>query len=315
MVDDEARHDRRRRRARRDGRAGRRRLPGPGHRAACALAENAVGGNAMRPGDVITHYGGRTTEVTNTDAEGRLVLGRRAGLRRRRARARRARRRRHAHRRDQGRARASGSAASSPTDDALAAHARRRRRGRRRAAVADAARGATTRSSLTSKVADADNAPGGPGAITAALFLQHFAGDAALGPPRHRLGRRLAGGRLRVDHGPDRLRAACAAALARAARAAGRRRPVSAHALTVRWSLADAPRRGRAARRVRRRHVARRFTAMADCGSRPGGCAGRVVRGLLRVRRPTPPGRRSRRPSPPARPRHRARRSSASRRS
>ena len=30
---------------------------------------------------------------------------------------------------------------------------------------------------LTSQVADADNAPGGPGAITAALFLQHFAGD------------------------------------------------------------------------------------------------------------------------------------------
>jgi leucyl aminopeptidase len=31
-------------------------------------------GSAMRPGDVITHFGGRTTEVLNTDAEGRLVL-------------------------------------------------------------------------------------------------------------------------------------------------------------------------------------------------------------------------------------------------
>jgi leucyl aminopeptidase len=30
---------------------------------------------------------------------------------------------------------------------------------------------------LSSKVADADNAPGGPGAIIAALFLQHFVGD------------------------------------------------------------------------------------------------------------------------------------------
>ena len=30
---------------------------------------------------------------------------------------------------------------------------------------------------LASKVADADNAPGGPGAITAALYLQAFAGD------------------------------------------------------------------------------------------------------------------------------------------
>jgi len=40
-----------------------------------AAAENAVSGNALRPGDVLRHYGGRTTEVTNTDAEGRLVLG------------------------------------------------------------------------------------------------------------------------------------------------------------------------------------------------------------------------------------------------
>ncbi|MGN6252075.1 MAG: leucyl aminopeptidase family protein, partial [Marmoricola sp.] len=38
------------------------------------IAENAVGGDAMRPGDVLRHYGGRTTEVVNTDAEGRLVM-------------------------------------------------------------------------------------------------------------------------------------------------------------------------------------------------------------------------------------------------
>jgi leucyl aminopeptidase len=38
------------------------------------LAENSVSGSAMRPDDVIRHYGGRTTEVRNTDAEGRLVL-------------------------------------------------------------------------------------------------------------------------------------------------------------------------------------------------------------------------------------------------
>jgi leucyl aminopeptidase len=38
------------------------------------IAENAISGSALRPGDVITHWGGRTTEVTNTDAEGRLVL-------------------------------------------------------------------------------------------------------------------------------------------------------------------------------------------------------------------------------------------------
>lgn len=37
-------------------------------------AENHVSGSAFRPGDVIRQYGGRTTEVTNTDAEGRLVV-------------------------------------------------------------------------------------------------------------------------------------------------------------------------------------------------------------------------------------------------
>ncbi|HVE77960.1 MAG TPA: leucyl aminopeptidase, partial [Gemmatimonadaceae bacterium] len=39
-----------------------------------AAAENMPSGTAMRPGDVIRHYGGQTVEVLNTDAEGRLVL-------------------------------------------------------------------------------------------------------------------------------------------------------------------------------------------------------------------------------------------------
>jgi leucyl aminopeptidase len=39
-----------------------------------AAAENMPSGSAMRPGDVIRHYGGTTSEVLNTDAEGRLVL-------------------------------------------------------------------------------------------------------------------------------------------------------------------------------------------------------------------------------------------------
>ncbi|UNX56581.1 leucyl aminopeptidase (plasmid) [Georgenia sp. TF02-10] len=39
-----------------------------------ALAENMIGGASMRPGDVITTYGGTTIEISNTDAEGRLVL-------------------------------------------------------------------------------------------------------------------------------------------------------------------------------------------------------------------------------------------------
>jgi leucyl aminopeptidase len=37
-------------------------------------AENHVSGSAYRPGDVVRHYDGRTSEVHNTDAEGRMVL-------------------------------------------------------------------------------------------------------------------------------------------------------------------------------------------------------------------------------------------------
>ena len=40
----------------------------------CALVENMPDGKAMRPGDVVTTMSGRTVEVLNTDAEGRLVL-------------------------------------------------------------------------------------------------------------------------------------------------------------------------------------------------------------------------------------------------
>ena len=39
-----------------------------------ALAENMPGSMAQRPGDVLTTYSGKTVEVLNTDAEGRLVL-------------------------------------------------------------------------------------------------------------------------------------------------------------------------------------------------------------------------------------------------
>jgi leucyl aminopeptidase len=38
------------------------------------LAENHVGSRAYRPGDVIKTFSGQTVEVTNTDAEGRLIL-------------------------------------------------------------------------------------------------------------------------------------------------------------------------------------------------------------------------------------------------
>jgi leucyl aminopeptidase len=38
------------------------------------MAENMVSGSAIRPGDVLTQYGGTTVEIQNTDAEGRLIL-------------------------------------------------------------------------------------------------------------------------------------------------------------------------------------------------------------------------------------------------
>ena len=42
--------------------------------AAIPSSENMPSGSAIRPGDVLTHRGGKTSEVLNTDAEGRLVL-------------------------------------------------------------------------------------------------------------------------------------------------------------------------------------------------------------------------------------------------
>lgn len=38
------------------------------------LTENLPGGNAYKPGDILKHYNGKTSEIISTDAEGRLVL-------------------------------------------------------------------------------------------------------------------------------------------------------------------------------------------------------------------------------------------------
>lgn len=38
------------------------------------LVENAVGGSATRPGDIVKGWGGKTVEILDTDAEGRLIL-------------------------------------------------------------------------------------------------------------------------------------------------------------------------------------------------------------------------------------------------
>jgi leucyl aminopeptidase len=138
-------------------------------------AENAIGGNALRPGDVVRHYGGRTSEVTNTDAEGRLVLAD---------------------------AMAWAVAHLDPAvlvDVATLTGAIKVALGQQVGGVfanddtlADALLecGISTgeplwrfplasvyEERLSSRVADSDNAGSGPGAIIAALFLQHFAGD------------------------------------------------------------------------------------------------------------------------------------------
>ena len=200
-----------------------------------AAAENAIGGAAMRPGDVIRHYGGRTTEVTNTDAEGRLVmadalayavdeigpdalvdiatltgamkvaLGLRTGGY-------------FADHEGLADAIAAASASSGERlwrmpladdyEELLELQGRRRRqRGRR---------------------------PGCDhrGAVPPALHRRR-----AVGPPRRGLDRRRPQRLGRVDRGSDRLRLAGAAALARERPA--RRHPM--RGLTVRWSLADAP--------------------------------------------------------------------------
>ena len=140
-----------------------------------AAAENAVSGNALRPGDVVRHYGGRTSEVTNTDAEGRLVLA------------------------DAISYAVSEIGPDVVVDVATLTGAMKVALGTQvggffanRDGLATALREASVASGeplwrfplsdayegkLSSTVADADNAPGGPGAITAALFLQHFVGD------------------------------------------------------------------------------------------------------------------------------------------
>jgi leucyl aminopeptidase len=49
--------------------------PGTPLMAVAPMVENMPGGNAQRPGDVVKAMNGMTVEVTNTDAEGRLILG------------------------------------------------------------------------------------------------------------------------------------------------------------------------------------------------------------------------------------------------
>jgi leucyl aminopeptidase len=140
------------------------------------LAENAVSGSAFRPGDVITHYDGSTSENTNSDAEGRIVL-----------------------------ADALGYAADVLHPDlvlnlATLTGANAVALGKRTAALfspwddlAEALAEAGTSTgermwrlplcddyvdNLRSDIADRISAPAGPGAVMAAMFLRDFFGDA-----------------------------------------------------------------------------------------------------------------------------------------
>jgi leucyl aminopeptidase len=138
-------------------------------------AENMLSGSSYRPGDVIRHVGGRTSEVGNTDAEGRLVLADALAYAAARLKpsvivdiatltgAMKV-------------ALGLGTAGLFATSDSLAGGL----------TAAGAAAGepvwrmpmpAEYEALLESPVADATNSAGNPGAITAALFLRPFVKD------------------------------------------------------------------------------------------------------------------------------------------
>ena len=178
-----------------------------------AAAENSISGGSLRPGDVIRHWGGRTTEVTNTDAEGRLVMAD---------------------------ALAYAVAELDPAvvvDIATLTGAIKVALGQQVGglfanddALAAALLSAGTRSGepvwrmplasayedkVGSRIADSDNAGGGPGAIVAGPVPPALRRRRALGPPRHCVDGRLPRGSVRVEQGPHRLRGPAAPRVAR----------------------------------------------------------------------------------------------------
>jgi leucyl aminopeptidase len=145
------------------------------------ISDNVIGGDAMRPGDVLRPVAGPTIEVLNTDAEGRLILADGLGL----------------IRREQPDlivdvATLTGSAHVALGDQIAALFATSPAVAR---SLLDAASAAGEQlwelplfqgygKALESDVADTKNVTGSPygGAITAALFLAKYAGD---GPWAH----------------------------------------------------------------------------------------------------------------------------------
>lgn len=141
-------------------------------------AENMVDGHSYRPGDVVEHYGGITTEVTNTDAEGRMLLADAISYGCKKFRP--------------------STVVSVATLTGAAKLALGLRTGAVFAptwsrAVKVARRGAVVgerwwpmplldylEDSVDSQVADVRQTPQGPGAVTAALFLRRFTRDTPL---------------------------------------------------------------------------------------------------------------------------------------
>jgi leucyl aminopeptidase len=139
------------------------------------MAENALSGSAFRPGDVIRHVGGRTSEIGNTDAEGRLVLADALAYARSRLRP--------TVMVDIATLTGAAKVALGMRYGALFATTDELAAGLDAAGVAADERvwrlplSSEYEPALRSEIADANNAPGNPGAITAALFLRAFVGD------------------------------------------------------------------------------------------------------------------------------------------
>ena len=157
-----------------------------GSSASCRPTENMPGGRAIKPGDVLRSADGKTVEVINTDAEGRLILGdglwyaRQLGA---------------THLVDV--ATLTGACVVALGQGRRPGCSARRRRGSSACAgaadragdpvLADCRSFDDYREQLKSDIADMINTGGRPaGAITAAMFLKEFAGGAAVGAPRHR---------------------------------------------------------------------------------------------------------------------------------
>jgi leucyl aminopeptidase len=140
------------------------------------LAENMVSGSAMRPADVIRHWGGKTSEIRSTDAEGRLVLAD--------ALAYAVQRLRPDHLVDLATLTGANAVALGKRTGALYSED-----GKLAAALEQAAGAAGERvwrmplpddyvDTLRGEVADLLNSPSGPGSVIAALYLREFVGDA-----------------------------------------------------------------------------------------------------------------------------------------